>query len=108
MTGIEPHLDERGYPRAGVPPDVAMLSSFLEGDLPTPDAAEVILQAIEAVQSGERDAFQGTGNLYFVDLAPTHAKVTHIFDERSLTFPLAEFAVMVQQWNRFLKKISSE
>lgn len=88
------------------------LAGFLESDLQdSPRAAQEVLRAIHAVESGQRESWERTGNAYTLTLSPEGASIQDetMQDEMDgeaepYSLSLAALRQAVGDWANFLEE----
>src|SRR4051794_15364256 len=94
-----------GYPRCDVAAPHQVISRFLEGDVQgSINSAEIYLQELDLVESGQSEFWSGTGNSCTVEISKTGVAIECIWDE-SLPISrisLGEFREILSSWRSLI------
>lgn len=91
--------DPYGFLRAETSPPCEPLASFLEQDIQLNERwVEELLEIIRAVDAGEMETWEGTGNAFTLTLTPGSAHLYNEYAPEECTLSSADLAAALRGW----------
>ena len=103
------YKDDRGVPRAEVPPPREALGWWLAQDIQSDrDACDELLSVIQDIRSGKRAEWEGTGNVHTITITPEGARIETEFAEppRTAEVSLDELEDALRRWKALISQDS--
>ncbi|HWE93606.1 MAG TPA: YacL family protein [Tepidisphaeraceae bacterium] len=96
--------DSHGFARAEVRGHPAV-SAYLEQDIQaSPETCREVLHAIEEVESGKVNEWEGTGNAFTMSVRPDGVTIENVWDESMgvETLSISDFKTILNEWLKFV------